>query len=621
MTKLETGEWAYVPKPAAPPAIPAPSTAYPAAPNQYLRAPLPASMWEQPDGQRQFHASAIPQTRIAPLPANSDPIIGAQAASQAIQVVASTPATPSTTAADVDIVSAVNSILTGSLDVSSFTHGFSNGVGTTNSFNSVTPGTVGEVIISYRMNSNTSPPVFTPFPPWTSLSLAGGAIGTVAWQKATSTSPVSDTYVVAGTQAWAMGMIGLASNATPVFTSLASTTAILPATTGSVTITAGVGILVFIEFASNSFFSPGPSVSDSLGNVYVPVGYASGIRSGGQQAQISIFYCANPLGGAGATISLGGNSTGVSTTFSIFQVTGLVANTALYTFLQSDTTKLVQFRGSVNVSATLPNPALAAGWQTIASNNGSGTVTISTAGPTLNQSSSSLVLPPGTFTWLFSDGTSYWSTAAIVLPALASPVAHKFLTSYDPLSGAFTLGQPSLTDLTNGSTGTGTTIVLQNSPTLTGVVNLPTVTLAGTVSNYNGVATVSNGVPAEYATVDLTGKVAAISATTLYTPNATALFRVSAYLKITTAGTSPVLGPVTITYTDGSDSVAQSVVMAMQTEAGANATSNSGNTTTSVLTGSLNIFAKTGVAIQYAVAFSGTIGTGVYEVHLKCEQL
>jgi len=91
MTKLESGEWAYVPKPAALPTLPPPPT-YPAAPNQYLRGPLPADMWQDPDAQRQFHAAAIPQTRLSPLPANADPISGAQAASQAIQIIQSTPA-------------------------------------------------------------------------------------------------------------------------------------------------------------------------------------------------------------------------------------------------------------------------------------------------------------------------------------------------------------------------------------------------------------------------------------------------------------------------------------------------------------------------------------------------
>jgi hypothetical protein len=89
--KLASGQWKYVEPVAPPPAIPAPITAYPAAPNQYLRAPLPADMWEQPDGQRQFHAAAIPQTRISPLPDTANPVAGALAASAALQVVQNTP--------------------------------------------------------------------------------------------------------------------------------------------------------------------------------------------------------------------------------------------------------------------------------------------------------------------------------------------------------------------------------------------------------------------------------------------------------------------------------------------------------------------------------------------------
>lgn len=132
----------------------------------------------------------------------------------------------------------------------------------------------------------------------------------------------------------------------------------------------------------------------------------------------------------------------------------------------------------------------------------------------------------------------------------------------------------------------------------------------------------SQVVPSETAVVDLTAQTAPIVATTIFTPLVTGMFRISAYLKITTTGTSPVLGPVTITYTDGTDSVAQSVIMAQQLQTGVmSVTGNSGNTTTSVLTGALCIFAKVGVAIQYAVALTGTVGTAQYEVHLKCEAL
>jgi hypothetical protein len=132
----------------------------------------------------------------------------------------------------------------------------------------------------------------------------------------------------------------------------------------------------------------------------------------------------------------------------------------------------------------------------------------------------------------------------------------------------------------------------------------------------------SQVVPSETAVVDLTAQTAAIADTTLFTPSVSGLFRISAYLKITTTGTSPVLGPVTIKYTDATDSVAQSVVMAQQLQTGAmSSTGNNGNTTTSVLTGSLVVNAKAAVAITYAVALTGTIGSTQYEVHIKCEAL
>lgn len=145
------------------------------------------------------------------------------------------------------------------------------------------------------------------------------------------------------------------------------------------------------------------------------------------------------------------------------------------------------------------------------------------------------------------------------------------------------------------------------------------------VTKYNNINTASNGVPSIYASVDLTGQVAAKVATTLFTPTSSGMYRLNIYEKVTTAASiSSVLGGATgttITYTDGTDSVAQSVVVAMQTETGANAKINAGNATSSVLSGSLVIFAKTGVAIQYAIDYTSS-GTGMaYEAHLKLEAL
>ena len=123
--------------------------------------------------------------------------------------------------------------------------------------------------------------------------------------------------------------------------------------------------------------------------------------------------------------------------------------------------------------------------------------------------------------------------------------------------------------------------------------------------------------------IDLTAQTAAVSSTNLVASPVTGRYRISAYLKVTTAATgaaTSTLGAVTITYHDGTDGVAQSVVMQMQTEAGAAATTNTGNATTSVLAGQLVIFAATGTAIKYAIAYaSNAANTMAYEAHLSAE--
>ena len=61
-----------------------PIPTYPAAPNANLRTPLPAISVQQPDIQRQWQTGATPQQRISPPSWTSNPVVGAQAASQTI---------------------------------------------------------------------------------------------------------------------------------------------------------------------------------------------------------------------------------------------------------------------------------------------------------------------------------------------------------------------------------------------------------------------------------------------------------------------------------------------------------------------------------------------------------
>jgi len=166
----------------------------------------------------------------------------------------------------------------------------------------------------------------------------------------------------------------------------------------------------------------------------------------------------------------------------------------------------------------------------------------------------------------------------------------------------------------------GTTI---NNAITTGLGKL---SFGDKISKYNAITTVGNGVPAEYATVDLTTQSAAIAATTIYTPTASGLFRLSIFLKVTQAATtSSTLGGaagVVITYTDATDSVAQSVTALLGKQDGTSGISNAGNTTTTVLQGSMILNAKTGVAIQHAVGYTSSGATVMqYEVHYKLEAL
>lgn len=121
------------------------------------------------------------------------------------------------------------------------------------------------------------------------------------------------------------------------------------------------------------------------------------------------------------------------------------------------------------------------------------------------------------------------------------------------------------------------------------------------------------------ADVDLTAQAAAVAAVTLFTPSATGLYKIDFYLKVTRAATtSSTLGGLTITYTDGTDSVAQSIVAQGQNQAGATGTTNTGNATTSILTGSLNIWAISGTAVKYAIAYTSSGSTTMqYEAHIK----
>jgi hypothetical protein len=129
---------------------------------------------------------------------------------------------------------------------------------------------------------------------------------------------------------------------------------------------------------------------------------------------------------------------------------------------------------------------------------------------------------------------------------------------------------------------------------------------------------------AALAAVDLLTQAAAVVATLLYAVPATqgGLYDIAFALKVTRgATTSSTLGALTISYTDANDSVVQSVIALGGTQAGAAASTNAGNATTSVLQGRVTVNAKAGTNITYAIAYASSGGTAMqYEAHLSVRQ-
>lgn len=181
------------------------------------------------------------------------------------------------------------------------------------------------------------------------------------------------------------------------------------------------------------------------------------------------------------------------------------------------------------------------------------------------------------------------------------------------------------THLSDTTTGTGSN-VLSASPAFTGTVGLPIVTLTGAVTNYNSIATVSNGVPSEYATVDLTAQTVAKTSTLLYavpsgSPPVSDMYRISWSAAITTADSgsppSSTLGGASgfqVNYTSPTDSVSKTTIAQADW-------SSSANTTGTAVGGTVVVYAKAGTNINYTFGYTSSTNTMAYELHIKLEAL
>lgn len=163
-----------------------------------------------------------------------------------------------------------------------------------------------------------------------------------------------------------------------------------------------------------------------------------------------------------------------------------------------------------------------------------------------------------------------------------------------------------------------------------GTINITSASISfSKFTSYAGLTLAGNGLPATVGKVDLTAQVAAKAATTIYTPTTSGMFKISIILQVTRAATtSSVLGGATgvvITYTEPDGSVAQTIVPLLVDQAGAvinPTTGNTGNTTTTSSQGEATFYAKSGVAIRYAIGYTSVGATTMqYSFHAKLQAL
>lgn len=199
------------------------------------------------------------------------------------------------------------------------------------------------------------------------------------------------------------------------------------------------------------------------------------------------------------------------------------------------------------------------------------------------------------------------------------------------------------TSLLSGSNGGGASGILSLLGLTTGQVNITVPASIATPYNIvlpstQGAANTTwindgsgnmswTGVSIQAATpANLTAQTAAVGATTLFTPSTTGQYRISVYLQVTTPGsTSSVLGGATgatLTYNDGDGNVAQTDTVALMNTAGGIAITSATNTTATNLNGTVTIYARAGVPVQFAIGYTSVGVTPMqYAAHLRAEAI
>ncbi len=223
--------------------------------------------------------------------------------------------------------------------------------------------------------------------------------------------------------------------------------------------------------------------------------------------------------------------------------------------------------------------------------------------------------------FITAAGGTVWLSGIGMFTQAGSP-----LTSFAVLSGSVNLEIFGFYDLSGNISGpliggstTGKVIQMPGGPfnTLfneTGSGGGPfeinsDVRIIGKLALYNGIGTVSGGIPALYGQANLTGQTASIGTTTLYTVPTAGVYRVSVYHLCTTAGTAGTL-TTTTGWNDGSASHTISPAANISLASVGN-----------FAQGTAYLRVAAGQNITYSTTVSGVGGSPQYSLFIRVEAL
>lgn len=324
-----------------------------------------------------------------------------------------------------------------------------------------------------------------------------------------------------------------------------------------------------------------------------------GTRPGGQQAVLTLAHSTSGVSN-NAPLQILLNEAGNRTGLTLEDTHVLIAGNASTTYSHglADGTTLTDYR-HVRIEAPVINGVVGGGTETVTN---AATVHINAA-------------PSGSDITFTNAPSALWSAAGQVRfdgAEATDAILALFADNGDDAADKWSIK----------SLASGNSLDLVNDATV-----VDSFSSAGKLSTYNSIATVSNGVPSEVATIDTTGLTANVAAATLYSvpSSGEGMYRVSAYVVLTTAGSiSSTLPNVQVVYTD-KDSNA-SVTLDATPVLGAAGLGQTGaltaNTVGTVDAGVVAIYVKASTTIQYQTVNYASVAAGMtYALHIKLEAM